>query len=457
MCMFREESSSQAGSVWWVGQAPRRQRARRAGVRHFSPAEFFECAPTSSESEREDRPSCLWIDLQGWSAPPLKVLSHAHSLLRKGGSLILELGAEKDGSPARCREKARYLQALAAHSGFSGHVALPRGDGPAQTVLAKTTAARWRLSESTPEDLPGCLSLFKEAFAAEMSPELWQWKYGEGRGRAVVARRNGHIVAHYGATSRRIAINGRIVEGLQVCDVMVVPGERGLMTKKGVFFEVASAFLETHFGYYDEHELAFGFPNHRAMRVAERLGLYGEVGRISEVRWTPYPSFRVRYAATLSDVAELDDGLLARLWGQMAADLPDAVLVVRDPAYVRYRYQHHPVHRYEALVVRDRLTGRPHGVAILRCDNNECKLMDMLAPLNSIPLLVDAARTAAARRSLSVVTAWISSSYARCLVHGGGVATDTDIRIPTNVWTDGRSVERLQDRWWLMMGDTDFL
>ncbi|UZR28224.1 GNAT family N-acetyltransferase [Methylococcus mesophilus] len=429
------------------------------GVRQLSPTEFFGYSPIPSESEGADLASRLLIDLRGWNPQPLKLLAHAHSLLRERGSLIIELDAEDGGSPGRCHEKAFYLKALAEHSGFSRHAGpIGEGAGPLQVVLAKTAAARWRLSEFAPEDLPGCLSLFKETFAGEMSPDLWHWKYGEGRGRAVIARRHGRIVAHYGATSRRIAVNGRTVRGLQVCDVMVAPGERALMTKKGVFFEVASAFLEAYFGYYDEHELAFGFPNHRAMRIAERLGLYGEVGRISEVRWTPSDQrFRVRYAAALIDVSELEDDLLAMLWSRMAADLPDAALVLRDPAYIRYRYQRHPVHRYEALLVRDRLRGRPQGVAILRRDNDEYKLLDILAPLNNIPMLIDAARIAAAHRSLSALTAWISAPYARHLVHGGGVATDTDVRIPANVWTDARSVECLKDRWWLMMGDTDFL
>lgn len=431
----------------------------QVGVRQLSPTEFFGYSPIPSESEGADLASRLLIDLRGWNPQPLKLLAHAHSLLRERGSLIIELDAEDGGSHGRCHEKAFYLKVLAEHSGFSRHAGpIGEGAGPLQVVLAKTAAARWRLSEFAPEDLPGCLSLFKETFAAEMSPDLWHWKYGEGRGRAVIARRHGRIVAHYGATSRRIAVNGRTVRGLQVCDVMVAPGERALMTKKGVFFEVASAFLEAYFGYYDEHELAFGFPNHRAMRIAERLGLYGEVGRISEVRWTPsYQRFRVRYAAALIDVSELEDDLLAMLWSRMAADLPDAALVLRDPAYIRYRYQRHPVHRYEALLVRDRLRGRPQGVAILRRDNDEYKLLDILAPLNNIPMLIDAARIAAAHRSLSALTAWISAPYARQLVHGGGVATDTDVRIPANVWTDARSVECLKDRWWLMMGDTDFL
>lgn len=458
MCSPRDASPSAAcspaGHFWRVGHVP-----PQVGVRQLSPTEFFGYSPIPSESEGADLASRLLIDLRGWNPQPLKLLAHAHSLLREGGPLIIELDAEDGGSSGRCHEKAFYLKALAEHSGFSRHAGpIGEGAGPLQVVLAKTAAARWRLSEFAPEDLPGCLSLFKETFAAEMSPDLWHWKYGEGRGRAVIARRHGRIVAHYGATSRRIAVNGRTVRGLQVCDVMVAPGERALMTKKGVFFEVASAFLEAYFGYYDEHELAFGFPNHRAMRIAERLGLYGEVGRISEVRWTPSDQrFRARYAAALIDVSELEDDLLAMLWSRMAADLPDAALVLRDPAYIRYRYQRHPVHRYEALLVRDRLRGRPQGVAILRRDNDEYKLLDILAPLNNIPMLIDAARIAAAHRSLSALTAWISAPYARHLVHGGGVATDTDVRIPANVWTDARSVECLKDRWWLMMGDTDFL
>jgi hypothetical protein len=62
-----------------------------------------------------------------------------------------------------------------------------------------------------------------------------------------------------------------------------------------------------------------------------------------------------------------------------------------------------------------------------------------------------------ARWGLPVLTAWVSAAYAGVFRSESVYGTGAEIPIPTNVWTEGPRVEELQDRWWLMMGDTDFL
>ena len=41
-------------------------------------------------------------------------------------------------------------------------------------------------------------------FGHEMSPEHWQWKYGDGRGEAIGVWEDGALIAHYGGVARRI-------------------------------------------------------------------------------------------------------------------------------------------------------------------------------------------------------------------------------------------------------------
>lgn len=398
------------------------------------------------------------LNLTDWSGSPLSLLARARLLLSDSGTLLIRI-AQGPMTGQQEHRKAVYLKALATHFGFSDMPPpLENGFGGELIALSKTDPVRWDLSQLEADDVTECMSLFRESFGAEISAELWHWKYGGGRGRAIVARRGGRLVAHYGGTTRRVVCTGEVVQGLQVCDVMVAPRERGVMTRKGAFFEVASVFLEAYFGYYDEHHLAYGFPNRRAMRVAENMGLYGEVGRIAEIRWSPLPTrVRIRYGIGIIARDQIDDGLLARLWEQMASDLKDAVAVARDPDYFRYRYLHHPQYDYDILSVTDRLTGSIRGLAVLRREKEECKLLDLLAPLKEIPLLIDAVRRQTGRWGLMGVSAWISLPFADLFANTGGEHTMTDVRIPANVWSEGPSIEFLKDRWWLMMGDSDFL
>jgi hypothetical protein len=140
----------------------------------------------------------------------------------------------------------------------------------------------------------------------------------------------------------------------------------------------------------------------------------------------------------------------------MRGDLAEGILVVRDPDYLCYRYLRHPERRYDVLTVANRLTGSPRGMAILRRDPDDCKLMDIVAPLGEIPALVEQARRQVAAWGLPKLSAWITSRHAKHFTRDGGEEMPCDVFIPTNVWTPGPPVNEVRDRWWLMMGDTEF-
>jgi len=46
--------------------------------------------------------------------------------------------------------------------------------------------------------------LFERSFEVPFSAAVWEWKYGNGRGRAVSARQEGELIAHYGGAPRDI-------------------------------------------------------------------------------------------------------------------------------------------------------------------------------------------------------------------------------------------------------------
>jgi hypothetical protein len=291
-----------------------------------------------------------------------------------------------------------------------------------------------------------------------MSAALWEWKYGDGRGCAVGARRSGRLVAHYGGTLRRVVIFGKEGVALQVCDAMVDRAERAVMTKSGVMHQVTATFLEIYQGLAGI-PVAFGFPNARAMGLGTRLGLYAEVGAMQEVRWPALPA-RPRLRTRLRHVdpgRPEDREAVNRLWEAMRRDLSGALAVVRDWDYLAYRYLDHPEHRYEVLLVTSRLAGKLLGVLVLRRHATEVELLDFIAPLERRSLLVEQARRCAGLWGVPTVYCWMSRQHAQWLAADNGRVNDLDIRIPTNAWVrQDLTVAQLQDRWWLTSGDTDF-
>jgi hypothetical protein len=238
----------------------------------------------------------------------------------------------------------------------------------------------------------------------------------------------------------------------QICDVMVHPNERGVMTRQGPFLLTAATSAEIY------GPLGFGFPNERAMQVAAKMGLYAEVGQMAEVRWAPAsPGFRLRtrLQPVLRDSA-VSQSLVAALWTAMANDLQHDVVGVRDWKFVEHRYFNHPHNQYEVLAVTSRLTGKPLGVMVLRRLEAMCELVDVIAPLANLPLLIDQARRLTGLWGLPYLYCWITKNHLSRFLATEGEEVALNVSIPTSCWTEDPRANVFKDRWWLMSGDTDF-
>jgi hypothetical protein len=322
-----------------------------------------------------------------------------------------------------------------------------------------TLNSRWRIRNPLATDYQACSELFERAFGHPISKPLWDWKYGDGRGRAVLALRGNVVIAHYGCVSRRICLRGKPAKALQICDVMVEPTERAVMTRSGAFTQIARTAQEQFIGFETEHELGFGFPNQRHMQLAHRMGLYDEVERLDELEWRPGTTTREAWftESLILDPTTLNRALLERLWGEMQAGLSDRILVIRDADYWEYRYVDRPQQSYVLLAVRRRLGGNILSIAALRRDENECKLLDVLGHPRHYGLVVNHALRQTAMWGLPVLRAWITQGCAGFFTTPGVSRKPTDIVIPLNAHARSRAVSDIQDRWFLMMGDTDFL
>ncbi|MBI5937510.1 MAG: GNAT family N-acetyltransferase [Betaproteobacteria bacterium] len=322
----------------------------------------------------------------------------------------------------------------------------------------KARQPRWRLAARAEADTPALLALFQRAFGHAMAPEQWAWKYGDGHGHGTVVWQDGQPVAHYGGMGRRILYRGRPEWAVQIGDVMVEPAERGVLTKGGPFFLAAAAFLERHIGFGRRYLLGFGFPNARAMRVAERLGLYAEVGSLVELAWPALARGDMWHRRTrpLDPNAPRDRHAVDRLWHQMAAGLGDAIVGVRDWQWIERRYLTQPQGAYRLFLHTDWPSGKPRGLLVLRRHDDRVELLDVVAPLAELPDLVQAARRIAGRWGLPRLECWITREHADSLGTAERTLRDLDIRVPANAWTAAPPMAEVAGRWWLMSGDTDF-
>ncbi|EIJ42535.1 hypothetical protein BegalDRAFT_1656 [Beggiatoa alba B18LD] len=322
----------------------------------------------------------------------------------------------------------------------------------------KTTRPRWLTRLVTAQDHKDICHLFAQVFKPKvMSEALWQWKYGEGRGIGTGAWAGDEMVAHYGGILRRILYFGTIKTAVQISDVMVLSTERGVLTKKGAFYLTAASFPEYFVGYGATALLGYGFPSERHLRLAQHLNLYAAVGRMVELSWQSLQT-RPRLLSRVQHVnPETAEPIVNQLWQNMANSLQTALLGVRDWQYLHYRYLQHPHNTYELLLVTHRLTGKPLGLAVIFIENGICRLMDFIGSLQQLHATILQVRRVAGRRGLTQVNTWITENFATMFPLIDAQQKVLDIQIPHSTWCQGLAPETIENHWWLMAGDTDFL
>lgn len=386
------------------------------------------------------------VDLSTMAAPTLDYLLHITQIHRQRLIKDLDLNDEQltqlDES-----NRAHHEKYANGHNGY------------ALLHFRKKMMPKWHPRILAANQMPQMLGLFKKTFDHDMTPATWQWKYGSNSGREIGVWRDNQLIAHYGGISRKILFFGEPQTAVQIGDVMVDAGERGTLSRKGPFFLMAATFLEHYIGYGKPYLVGFGFPNERAMKVAERLGLYTEVGRMVEFSWQPrsqLPLWGTRLQLISHEQTDLATTAVNECWQRMAADMSTAMIGVRDWHYLQYRYLNHPNQHYQIILIKNRFGGRSRGVLVLRHDPHGCEIIDIIAPLNEISLLVLHARRLAGINGNSRLLCRITENFAAHFAAAGGLRQPLDIRIPASTWGAVPSADSLRDHWWLMSGDTDF-
>jgi len=305
-------------------------------------------------------------------------------------------------------------------------------------------------------------ALFEKSFDAPFDPEIWQWKYGEGRGRAVCVRDENKLHAHYGGAPRDILYFGEQHKAMQICDVMVLPQYRSFVSRDTLFFKTAATLLEQQVGNCSEHLLGFGFPNKRVLRMAQRLGLYDVTDRFVEI---DYPTDEKNknshnYVVDVFDNESKSAKEQANaLWQSMVGSFQDKIIGLRDWDYLQYRYFTHPLWargEYECLMIRGVTQSGPLALAFLKPHEGGRLLMDLVGDVQMFPEFLTALRDHLAQRSLSLRSR-ITHAHAPLLSLAHSNCHELGIEIPCNIWTRGPAVDTLRGAWWLTAGDMDFL
>ena len=331
--------------------------------------------------------------------------------------------------------------------------------GYALLHFKKEKTPKWRIQHFNKQKFTAVQALFQESFNQPISAEFWQWKYASKQVAELCIWEGKTLVGHYGGIPRKILYFSQAQMAIQIGDVMVHPLQRGILTRSGAFFRMAATFLERYIGFGKPFLLGFGFPNERAMKVAEHLGLYTEVGKMVEISW-PVSKSRPRLFSCLRLIDKTNASdfthTIDLFWQAMAEDLKDAIVGIRDYDYLLNRYLQHPNQPYQIFLVKHRITNKPYGIVILDIKEQRCDIVDIIAPLKNIPILMIHAKRFAALNHCEQLFCQITNNFSFYFQTNHSHTKVMDIRIPANTWTAGPKTEYVKNHWWLMAGDMDF-
>lgn len=328
-----------------------------------------------------------------------------------------------------------------------------------QAMLApanKDSNKQWRCRWATPQDQSALLALFESAFGHAMPESLWRWKYAWQQEPGMLAYKADSVIAYYGSIPRLFSVNGTTVTTAAICDVMVAPEMRGILTRKGPFMQTADAFLSERVGPGKPFRFAFGFPSHRHARLGEKSGWYTRSDTFTEISWTtrsawPPVSFSIKMKSLTVD----DAAMINTLWHSMQSSLPHHLIPQKHADFFQWRYLNHPVHTYLSYGVFSRWKNKPLGILVLRDqgDSEGMELLDLLGPPNALPWLFKAALTIAGRSGRHRLYSWMTSAIAQHLPKPSTTKEVSGVYVTPDYQ---QLIEEQSLTWWLMGGDTDF-
>jgi hypothetical protein len=245
-------------------------------------------------------------------------------------------------------------------------------------------------------DAGGIRSLWRDVFNGEFPAALWRWKYLDNPygAQMVICQEgdSGRIVGVYSGIPYRTWYCGRIVRFTQLMDIMVHPDNR----RDGVFLKTANTFF-SWYGPPAGSVCLYGFPGELHFRIGRRLLRYRALA--------PRPAY---LTASLSALGRRLRPFCGRIEPVTTADFSfdrlaaachhrRQAMVVRDAAFVQWRFLDHPRCDYRIWAALPFRGGewRGYGVFVVRADT-VC-LVDLVLPPDAALLADFLARVARAQ------------------------------------------------------------
>ncbi len=304
-----------------------------------------------------------------------------------------------------------------------------------------------------PGDEVGIVRLFKEVFGREMSLDEWRWKYiasyPEKVYSAVAVHEELGLVGHYGAVRLPLIYKGTPAWGLAICDVMVLPPFRGIRTLKKI------SYLTPREAIKDGIIIGYGFPNRDTLLSPSlRLGIYEMVEDVIEcAKEVAFHDDVNRYRFKLFPL-DYSDLRIDRLWERCKKQL--TLAVVRDGAYLTWRYKNHPLFRYELWGLRERLGRSLIGIAVLRRVEDRVLLMDFLSTKEQLRVLLEKIENLACSVGARTLALWIPPFMTNTVKNLGFSVQTSITAIPRTTEEPTLSKEDISGHFFYTMGDTDF-
>lgn len=323
--------------------------------------------------------------------------------------------------------------------------------------------ASFVVRDADANDHHALLALHHAAFASRWTPAEWRHRYGGsplGRSRITGAfDADGRCQAAFGGVLLRCRIGESEVVACRGGDVAVAPQLRATAAGPRLLLRVCQAFVQGFLG--TSVALIFGFPNQSLLRTLTHQCGYDVLG---DVLWlarpaaTSLPSADTRTTVTKScpDDAE---GLLAAMLARRDVGL------VRDRAYLRWRYEHNPRGKYVFVVARDD-GGAPRGALVVRCDgphDASVIVTEWLVPADDADtteaLLAAVADVARGLGRTDIVTCVAGSApdFGRLQHRHGFRVVVSSYQMIFRSFTRAVTRNHLFERWRLSAGDLDFL
>lgn len=312
------------------------------------------------------------------------------------------------------------------------------------------------------EDQESLLRLHVNVFGPGATSAWYEWKYAAGGGLGSGVWHEGELIAHCGGVPRPLWHRGHRTTGIQIGDVMVAPQWRGILSRRGPFFQASRAFYSAHVGERQGHAIAFGFPSERHLRLAVTLKLLWDGGPVHALTWDLQGKAQRGpgwgWSWDLLDPSHPRFDLwVSAAWQRMRSAAGALTLGERDARYVRWRFCERPERRCNFVALRRPWSRTPAGIAVMDTASADAQWLDWIGDPAEIAAAGRACIAEASRAGARSLSAWTSPLVTQSL-RNSGVAHQNVIAwlgIPRDSSLAEQEVAGMP--WWLMGGDTDFL